>query len=449
MSPGSCAKISVIGTGYVGLVAGACFSDNGNDVWCVDVDEKKIDALRRGEVPIYEPGLQEMIARGAKSKRLRFTTDLPSAVEHADIVFVCVGTPSAEDGSPDMAYLFAAVCQVARAMNGPKVVVLKSTVPVGTAEAARKLMAGHTDHEFDVVSNPEFLKEGAAVDDFLRPDRVIIGTDNPHVAAIMRDLYKPFVLTGKPVLVMDNASTELAKYGSNALLATRISFMNELANLADRVGADINAVRQGMASDSRIGPAFLFAGVGFGGSCFQKDVDALCHTAGAEGMSLKILRATNQVNLEQKRILAKKIIARFGDLRGKRIAIWGLAFKPRTDDMREAPSLSIIEALLEAGAQVRAYDPVAAQSAYAILGDRIEYADQAYDALEGADALALVTEWNEFRRPDWERVRGLVRQPIVFDGRNLYDSKTVENCGFEYYGIGRGRSLPRGAGAVS
>jgi UDPglucose 6-dehydrogenase len=439
----------VIGTGYVGLVSGACFGDNGNDVWCVDIDADKIAALRRGQVPIYEPGLQEMITRAVKAERLQFTTDVALAVQRADIIFLCVGTPAAADGSPDMIHLFAAVTQVAKAMNGPKVVVLKSTVPVGTASEVRDLMARHTDHEFHVVSNPEFLKEGAAVDDFLKPDRVVVGTDDPRAEAIMRDLYTPFLRSGKPMLVMDNTSAEMTKYGSNALLATRISFMNELANLADRVGADINAVRRGMASDSRIGPAFLFAGVGFGGSCFQKDVDALGHTARAQDMSLKIIQATNQVNIAQKRVLADKMAARFGDLKGKRIAIWGLSFKPRTDDMRDAPSLTIIEALVEAGAEVRAYDPVAVHRAAEILGERIEYADHAYDALEGADALALVTEWNEFRRPNWERVRKSLRQPIVFDGRNLYDSQTVESFGFEYYGIGRGRRLAPHADKLS
>ncbi|MBX3465953.1 MAG: UDP-glucose/GDP-mannose dehydrogenase family protein [Planctomycetes bacterium] len=435
-------KISVIGTGYVGLVTGTCFADNGNDVWCVDIDEKKIERLNRGEVPIYEPGLEQMIERNVQGERLRFTTDLADAVRRTRIVFLCVGTPSAPDGSPDMRYVYKAAEDVARAMEEHTILVLKSTVPVGTAAEVRKRVSAVTKLPFDVVSNPEFLKEGHAVDDFLKPDRVVIGTDDPRVALIMKELYDPFVRTGNPILVMDNVSAELTKYGANALLAARISFMNELANLADRVGADINQVRQGMGSDARIGHSFLFPGIGYGGSCFPKDVDALGYTGKNAGMDLKLLAATNEVNRAQKRVLFDKISARFGgDLEGKRIAIWGLAFKPRTDDMREAPSLTVIGLLLEAGATVHAYDPAATETTRAVLGDKIQYARKQYEPLKGADALAICTEWNEFRRPDWERMKGSLKQPIIFDGRNIFEPARVEELGFEYFGIGRGRKL--------
>jgi UDPglucose 6-dehydrogenase len=434
-------KISVIGTGYVGLVTGTCLSDNGNDVWCVDIDQRKIERLNQGQVPIYEPGLDQMIVRNVQAERLHFTTDLETSVKATRIIFVCVGTPPQADGSPDMSYVYGAVESVARAMQEHKVIVLKSTVPVGTAAEVRKRMAAVTSQEFDVVSNPEFLKEGAAIDDFLKPDRVVIGTDDARVSTIMKELYDPFVRTGNPILVMDNASAELTKYASNALLATRISFMNELANLADLVGADVALVRQGMGSDSRIGHSFLFPGIGFGGSCFPKDVDALGDTARNHGLDLKILKATNEVNAIQKRVLFEKMQGVLGDLSGKRIAIWGLAFKPRTDDMREAPSLSVIRALLEAGASVRAYDPVATETARAELGDSIEYVDKPYDALEGADALGVCTEWNEFRRPDFARIKQLMKRPLIFDGRNIFEPARMEEHGFEYYGIGRGRRV--------
>lgn len=435
-------KISVIGSGYVGLVTGTCFADNGNDVWCVDIDAKKIERLNKGEVPIFEPGLDQMIARNMASERLRFTTDLQDAVRRTRIVFLCVGTPPLPDGSPDMRYVYGAAEDVARAMEEHTILVMKSTVPVGTAAEVRRRVAAVTKHPFDVVSNPEFLKEGHAIDDFLKPDRVVIGTDDPRVALIMKELYDPFVRTGNPILVMDNTSAELTKYGANALLAARISFMNELANLADRVGADINQVRQGMGSDSRIGHSFLFPGLGFGGSCFPKDVDALGHTGKLVGMDLKLLAATNEVNRAQKRVLFDKLMARFGgDLKGKRIAMWGLAFKPRTDDMREAPALTVIGHLIEAGATIHAYDPAANETARAVLGDKITYARKQYDPLQGADALAICTEWNEFRRPDWERMKGLMRQALIFDGRNIFEPARVEEAGFEYYGIGRGRKL--------
>lgn len=434
-------KISMIGTGYVGLVSGTCFSDSGNQVWCVDIDQKKIDALNEGEVPIYEPGLDQMIERNFKAKRLHFTSDFKSAVENTRIVFICVGTPPAADGGPDLQYIYKAAEQIAQAMQEHKIVVIKSTVPVGTAAKVREIIGEHTEHEFDVVSNPEFLKEGAAIDDFLKPDRVVIGTSDARVATIMKELYDPFVRTGAPMLVMDNESAELTKYGANALLAARISFMNEVANLADKVGADVDLVRRGMATDKRIGASFLFPGVGYGGSCFPKDVDALGYTAKKNGMTLHLLEATNVVNRAQKKVLYQKIKDRLGDVAGKKVAVWGLAFKPRTDDMREAPSLTIIRALLEEGASVTAYDPVAKETAHVELGDSISYAEDAYDALEDADALALVTEWNEFRKPDWEQVAAKMRQPLVFDGRNIWDPMRVEQHGLEYYGIGRGRRL--------
>jgi len=434
-------KISMIGTGYVGLVSGTCFSDSGNQVWCVDIDQKKIDSLNEGGVPIYEPGLDQMIERNFKAKRLHFTSDFKSAVENTRIVFICVGTPPAPDGGPDMKYIFKAAEQIAQAMQEHKIVVIKSTVPVGTAAKVREIIAKNTEHEFDVVSNPEFLKEGAAIDDFLKPDRVVIGTSDARVATIMKELYDPFVRTGAPILVMDNESAELTKYGANALLASRISFMNEIANLADKVGADVDLVRRGMATDRRIGASFLFPGVGYGGSCFPKDVDALGYTAKKNGMTLHLLEATNVVNREQKKVLYQKIKDRLGDVAGKKVAVWGLAFKPRTDDMREAPSLTIIRALLEEGATVTAYDPVAHETARAELGDSITYVEDAYEALDGADALALVTEWNEFRKPDWEQVAAKMRQPLVFDGRNIWDPMRVEQHGLEYYGIGRGRRL--------
>ncbi len=439
-------RIAVIGTGYVGLVTGTCLADNGNEVWCVDIDAKKIEGLNQGEIPIYEPGLDQLVKRNVEADRLHFTTDLQMAIDNGRIVFLCVGTPPAEDGGPDMKYIFKAAEDIGNAMNEHRIIVIKSTVPVGTAANVREVISKVTEEEFDVVSNPEFLKEGAAIADFLKPDRVVIGTDDARVATLMKELYDPFVRTDNPVLIMDNVSAELTKYGANALLASRISFMNEVANLADLVGADINMVRKGMATDRRIGHSFLFPGVGYGGSCFPKDVDALGYTAKKYGLDLLILEATNEVNRRQKRVLFEKISTRFdGDLKGKTVAVWGLAFKPRTDDMREAPSITIINALLEAGATVKAYDPVATETAREVFGDRITYASRARDVLEGADCLALITEWNEFRKPDWERAKSLMAQPIVFDGRNIYSPKTLEKLGIEYYGIGRGRRLAAAA----
>jgi len=436
-------RLAVIGTGYVGLVSGTCFADNGNDVWCVDIDPDKIDRINNGQLPIYEPGLDDLVRRNIKAERLRFTTDLDTAVRNTSILFICVGTPPSENGGPDMRYVYTASEDVARVMTEHKIIVLKSTVPVGTAAEVRRRMAAITDIEFDVVSNPEFLKEGAAIQDFLKPDRVVVGTDDARVATLMKELYAPFVRTGNPILLMDNASAELTKYGANALLATRISFMNELANFADRVGADIDLVRQGMGHDARIGHSFLFPGAGYGGSCFPKDVDALVHTAARHGQNLEILQATNSVNRAQKHVLFHKINARFeNNLEGIRVAVWGLAFKPNTDDIREAPALTILRKLLDAGATACVFDPEALENTRQTLGDRIDYATRQYDALDGADALVIVTEWNQFRRPDWARIQQKLRRPIIFDGRNIYTPKHVEALGFEYYGIGRGRQLP-------
>jgi UDPglucose 6-dehydrogenase len=430
-------KIAVVGTGYVGLVAGTCFAESGNDVTCVDVDKEKIDLLRAGKVPIYEPGLEELIKRNVEEERLKFTTSLEEAVKRSLICFICVGTPPRADGSPDLKYVLAAAGEIARAMDGYRIIVMKSTVPVGTADKVKSVVKAATDHEFDVVSNPEFLKEGAAVEDFLKPDRVVIGAGDVRCAAIMKELYSPFVRTGNPILSMDNRSAELTKYAANALLAARISFMNEIANLAELVGADVNDVRQGVGSDARIGHSFLFPGCGYGGSCFPKDVDALGYTAREHGYDFKILTATNDVNRRQKRVLFEKAHAYFGgDLRGKKIALWGLAFKPRTDDMREAPSIDVVTALLEHGAKVKAFDPIARDTARRIFGDKVDYAKKQYDALEGAEALLIVTEWNEFRRPDFERMKSLMARPVIFDGRNLYDPRRTAALGFEYFGIG-------------
>ncbi|MFK7929840.1 MAG: UDP-glucose/GDP-mannose dehydrogenase family protein [Myxococcota bacterium] len=437
-------RISIVGTGYVGLVSGACFADQGNEVWCVDIDPEKVAMLERGESPIYEPGLAEMVRRNLRAERLHVTTQIEDAVENTNILFVCVGTPQQEEGGADMRAVWAVVESIATHMTEHKVVVMKSTVPVGTAAEVRRRMAAITDVEFDVVSNPEFLREGAALKDFLEPDRVVIGTSDVRVATLMKELYAPFLGPDQPMLVMDNPSAELTKYGANALLATRISFMNELANLAGRVGADVNLVRKAMGYDHRIGHHFLYPGVGFGGSCFPKDVDALASTASQHGMDLKILAATNGVNKTQKRLLAEYIIARMGpDLSGLTIAIWGLAFKPNTDDMREAASINIIEMLLAAGAKIVAYDPEAMHTARKVFGDTITYAIRPYDALKGADVLAVVTEWSEFRKPNWDRVLAAMKGRVLFDGRNIFEPTAVEALGFEYYGIGRGRNVHR------
>ncbi|MFI5183102.1 MAG: UDP-glucose dehydrogenase family protein [Vicinamibacteria bacterium] len=431
-------KIGVVGTGYVGLVVGACLAENGNSVVCVDNNAEKIGALQRGEIPIYEPGLEEMLPRNVAEDRLRFTTDLAGAVRESEILFIAVGTPQDGDGSADLTYVVAVAEAIGRAMNGWKVIVTKSTVPVGTAAKVREVIAGVTKQPFAVVSNPEFLKEGAAVDDFLKPDRVVIGTDDPKVEAIMRELYEPFVRTGHPILVMDHASAELTKYAANAMLATRISFMNEIANLCDKVGADVRQVRMGIGSDTRIGSSFLFPGIGYGGSCFPKDVKALLRTAHDAGCKLSVVQAVDDANNYQKAILVPRVEKYLGGLRGKTIALWGLAFKPRTDDMREAPALSIIEALTKGGASVRVYDPKAMTAAKRELGETpVTFCHRSYEAVEGADALVIVTEWGEFREPDFERLKSLMRRPAIFDGRNIYKPDHLRAIGFHYEGIGR------------
>jgi UDPglucose 6-dehydrogenase len=427
----------VVGTGYVGLVVGTCLAENGNTVVCVDNDQAKVAALRRGEVPIYEPELDEMISRNVAEERLSFATDLPAAVRSSDIVFIAVGTPQGEDGSADMTHVLKVAEDIGRAMNGHKIVVNKSTVPVGTAKRVREVVSKLTSHPFAVVSNPEFLKEGAAVDDFLKPDRVVIGTDDPRAEAVMRELYAPFVRTGNPILVMDVASAELTKYAANAMLASRISFMNEIANLCDRVGADVGEVRKGIGTDSRIGSSFLFPGIGYGGSCFPKDVKALRLLGQDTGAPLHVVAAIDRVNESQRVVLVPRIEAHLGGLQGKVIAVWGLAFKPRTDDLREAPALAVIEALLARGATVRAYDPKAEAAARRLLGDRVTFCQRSYEAVEGADALVLATEWNEFREPDFERVRTLMRHPAIFDGRNIYNPRHLREMGFHYEGVGR------------
>ena len=434
-------KIAVIGTGYVGLVVGACFAETGNQVVCVDKDKAKVRALRRGKIPIFEPGLEEMVKRTVGEKRLSFTLDLKSAVRKSDIIFIAVGTPMGEDGSADLKHVLGAAQEVARAMNGYKVIVDKSTVPVGTSELVREAIRRETTHPFSVVSNPEFLKQGAAVDDFLNPDRVVLGTTDDKSAELMTELYRPFTRTGAPIMVMDCPSAELCKYAANAMLATRISFMNEIANVCELFGADVDMVRQAVATDSRIGPAFLFPGVGYGGSCFPKDVQAIVKFAADKKYRFRLLEAVEAVNKSQKERLLTKLDSVFGKtpnaLQGKTIGVWGLAFKPRTDDMREAPAVPIIEGLLARGAKVVAYDPEATSVARGIFGSKIKYAPHAYEALDGVDALLIVTEWNEFREPDFARMKKAMRQPLILDGRNLYQPGQVRGLGFTYHSIGR------------
>jgi UDPglucose 6-dehydrogenase len=431
-------KLCVVGTGYVGLVAGTCFAESGNDVVCVDNVVAKIDALKRGEVPIYEPGLEELIRRNVAEGRLTFSTDLVEAVRKSRVCFIAVGTPENEDGSADLSAVLAVARGIAQAMDGPRVVVAKSTVPVGTHAKIRQAMTPLTRHAVDVVSNPEFMKEGAAIEDFLKPDRVVIGAASSEAFKIMHELYEPFVRTGAPILEMDNASAEMTKYAANALLATRISFMNEIANLCERVGADVEFVRRGVGYDRRIGHHFLFPGVGYGGSCFPKDVQAIIHIAHDHGMKFPLLGGVEEVNDGQKRRLVEKVVAEFGnELRGKRFAIWGLAFKPRTDDMREAPAIVVINGLLERGAEVAVHDPEALAQAKRVFGERVTYHRVNYDALAGADALLVVTEWSEFRRPDFDRMKQLMRRPIIFDGRNIYEPDVMREHGFTYVPIGR------------
>jgi len=437
-------KLAVIGTGYVGLVVGACLAENGNEVVCVDNDSKKIRGLKRGKVPIYEPGLSELVVRNQEEQRLRFSTSLNRSVKGAQVVFIAVGTPEGEDGSADLKYVIAVAKDLAHAMNGYKVIVTKSTVPVGTAARLREVIRRETTHPFSVVSNPEFLKQGAAIDDFMRPDRVVIGAEDPRAAELMQALYAPFTRTGAPIQLMDCASAELCKYASNAMLATRVSFMNEIANVCELFGADVDKVRRAMASDRRIGPSFLFPGIGYGGSCFPKDVKALIKFARDEGYRSRILESVESVNASQKLRLVEKMKkhfhssgSKFFGISGKTIGIWGLSFKPRTDDMREAPAVVIIDALLRNGARVQAYDPEAEATARRIFGDKISYAPHSYDAVKGVDALAVLTEWNEFREPDFSRMRSLMRHPVIFDGRNVFDVEHIRSEGFTYYSIGR------------
>ena len=438
-------KITVVGTGYVGLVSGACLAEVGNDVLCLDLDQNKIKILDDGGIPIYEPGLQEMVQRNRKAGRLAFTTDIEQAVAFGTIQFIAVGTPPSEDGSADLQHVVAAARSIGRHMRDYRVVVDKSTVPVGTADKVRAAISEElekrgADVAFSVVSNPEFLKEGAAVDDFMKPDRIVVGAEDARAIELMRELYAPFQRNHERLIVMDVKSAELTKYAANAMLATRISFMNELANLAEKLGADIELVRKGIGSDPRIGFHFLYSGCGYGGSCFPKDVQALIRTAQDAGQALQVLQAVEAANDAQKGVLAQKITARFGiDLGGMSFALWGLAFKPNTDDMREAPSLVLIADLLARGASIRAYDPVATHEAQRILGHdpRISYAASPMEALDGADALAIVTEWKEFRSPDFDAVKARLKTPVIFDGRNLYDPATPRKAGLEYFAIGR------------
>ncbi|HZT77885.1 MAG TPA: UDP-glucose/GDP-mannose dehydrogenase family protein [Vicinamibacterales bacterium] len=432
-------RIAVVGTGYVGLVLGACLAENGNNVICVDKDQSKVDMLNAGRMPIYEPGLEEMVRRNDHEERLSFTSDLPAAVQSSQIVFIAVGTPQGEDGSADLQHVLGVARDIGRAMNKYTVVVDKSTVPVGTAQKVRAEVAKYATHPFSVVSNPEFLKQGAAVEDSMRPDRVVVGIEpgDDKAGAIMRELWASFTRTGAPIMMMDTASAELCKYAANAILATRISFMNEVANVCELVGADVDHVRKAIGADRRIGTSFLFPGVGYGGSCFPKDVKALMKSSSDLGYDFKILKAVEAVNQTQKERLVAKMQAHFKDLTGRTIALWGLAFKPRTDDMREAPAIPIIEKLLASGASVRAYDPAAAPVAKRLFDGRIALCDKSYDALAGADALAIVTEWNEFREPDFEKMRTLLKSPVVFDGRNIYSPGQMRALGFTYFSIGR------------
>jgi len=431
-------NITVVGTGYVGLVVGTCMADMGHTVTCVDNDESKISALLAGKVPIYEPGLDQLIERNVREGRLSFTRDLATPLAQSRVVFIAVGTPSAPDGKADLSGVFAVARAVGQLATGPLTAIIKSTVPVGTADKVRALLQEHIRHPFDVVSNPEFLKEGAAIDDFLRPDRIVVGIAHPETREVMDELYAPLVRTGKPILYMDNRSAEMCKYTANAFLATRISFINEIATLCNLVGADVDAVRRGAGTDSRIGTRFFFPGVGYGGSCFPKDVRALIETAREHGMELQVANAVEAVNERQKHLLANMVLERFGpDLRGMRVAIWGLAFKPATDDMREAPSLTIISRLLEAGAEVVAYDPESIHEARRVLPAGVVYADRPMDAVKDADLLLLVTEWNEFRSPDFSKVKALMRRPVLFDGRNIWSPSDLRRQGFEYRCIGR------------
>lgn len=435
-------KIVVVGTGYVGLVTGACLADVGHDVTCIDVNVEKIENLKKGILPIYEPGLDDIVERNTKKKRLHFSTNLPEAIKGAEVAFIAVGTPPGEDGSADLQYVLAVAREIGENMNDYGVVVTKSTVPVGTAqkvraEIAKALEARGKDIPYDVASNPEFLKEGAAIDDFMKPDRIVVGIDSDRAQEIMDRLYKPFVLNGHPVIFMDIPSAEMTKYAANSMLATKISFMNDIANLCEIMGADVNAVRRGIGTDPRIGNKFIYPGIGYGGSCFPKDVKALIRTARENGYNMRILQAVEDVNQDQKSVLFQKVMKHYGgDIKGKTFGMWGLAFKPQTDDMREAPSLVLIEKLLAEGARVKVYDPVAIKEARHILGSKVEYSADEYDAVRDADALLLVTEWAEFRSPDFDKIQKNMKGSVIFDGRNIYNGAELSESGFHYYGIG-------------
>jgi UDPglucose 6-dehydrogenase len=436
-------RVGVIGTGYVGLVVGACLADAGNDVICADLDETKVTRLKTGKIPIYEPGLEDLVTRNQEDARLEFTTDVAETVRASEIIFIAVGTPQGEDGSADLQHVLAVADTIGRNMNGEKIVITKSTVPVGTASKVRATIEAHSGYPVHVCSNPEFLKEGAAVDDFMKPDRVVIGADSDYARSALAELYAPFVRTGNPILFMDVPSAEITKYAANAMLATRISFMNEVANLCESVGADVDHVRKAIGADRRIGSSFLFPGVGYGGSCFPKDVKALIRTLTANGVDAGILEAVEATNERQKHVLVQRTMERFGqDLSGRRFALWGLSFKPETDDIREAASLVVIDGLLAAGAEVTVHDPVAMEAGKELLGDRVHWATHNYAALEGADALIIVTEWKQYRTPDLNRMKSLLKEPVILDGRNLFDPERMSRMGFEYVGIGRQPARP-------
>ncbi len=439
-------KISIVGTGYVGLVTGTCFADTGVNVTCVDIDEDKIAKLKQGIIPIYEPGLDRMVVSNVEKERLHFTTDLKDSLDQTEAIFIAVGTPPGEDGSADLSHVLEVARQIGRHMNHHMVIITKSTVPIGTAQKVKAAVQDEIEKrgasiDFDVASNPEFLKEGNAIEDFLKPDRIVVGVESEKAEKIMRRLYKPFVLNGHPILFMDVPSAEMTKYAANAMLATKISFMNDIANLCEIVGADAANVRRGIGSDSRIGNKFIYPGAGYGGSCFPKDVKAIIKTAQQNNYNLRILESVEEVNEDQKKVLVKKVKKHFPDIKGLTFGVWGLSFKPQTDDMREAPSLVIIEALLEAGAKVKAYDPVATEEAKKSLGDRIEYGKDQYDALIDADALILITEWPEFRLPNFKVMKKLMNNNVIFDGRNIYDANEMKENDFTYYSIGRQTEL--------
>lgn len=431
-------KICVIGTGYVGLVVGTCLSEMGNDVICVDNDEKKLEQLKNGIIPMYEPGLEELIKENVAEKRLTFTDNIKEAIEKSLICYIAVGTPQKEDGSADLQYVFQVADDIGNYINEYKVIVDKSTVPIGTAEEITKLIKSKTAHNFDVISNPEFLKQGSAVEDFLKPDRIIIGSNSEKATEIMQELYAPFLRTGNPIIIMDVKSAEMTKYASNSFLALKVSFANEIANICEKVGANADMVRKGMCADKRIGSQFLFAGLGYGGSCFPKDIKALIKTAEDNNCNYDILRAVDIVNKQQRQIFVDKITNKYGkNLKDKIFAIWGLSFKPKTNDMREAPSITIINELLKRGAKIQCYDPKAIETAREIFKEQITYAKNSYEALNNADALLLLTEWNEFRRPDFDKIKSLLKQPVIFDGRNQYNQEKLIEQGFEYYSIGK------------